>query len=139
MSRNQMPDQPWRCGHCYRTAGHCRRRSTSPVCDGCRQHLASKGKKFCGRCRRALALGQFQRIGQGEQRRARCNACLFVGRAEQRRAYMRQYWQANRARRLAYMRAYKARNPERIRRHARTAYINQKMRESARLRAERTS
>lgn len=62
---------------------------------------------------------------------------MLATHGEQRRTYMRAYWERHRERRVAYMREYKARNPEQTARHRRNAYISQKMRQSERLRAAR--
>ena len=127
--------KPWRCGYCLRTAAHCRRRGASPVCDGCRAHLAAQGKKFCGQCGKAKPLARFSRIGQGDARRAVCQACRLPAVRAARSAYMRRWRTANPESRRAYARAYIAANPERIQRYRRTAYVSWKMRQSQKLRA----
>lgn len=82
------------------------------MCDGCRAYLAAKGKKFCQHCKRVKDFTQFQRSGDGEARRARCNACLYADHGPRRSRYMKDWRAANREQRNAYMRAYKARNPD---------------------------
>lgn len=138
MKGKQQAGAPWRCGYCHRTASYCRRRGTSPVCDDCRAHLAERGKKFCGCCRQTKPLDAFQRVGQGEQRRAVCTACQTEAVRERRTAYMRQWRDRNRAQLNESKREWEARNPERTRAWRRRSYLNQKLRATARLRAGAT-
>ena len=128
----------WRCGYCLRTAAHCRRRGASPVCDGCRATLAAKGKKFCRQCGQARPLNQFSRVGLGEARRATCQTCRREYTRASHTAYMRRWRDEQRAHFRAYAKAWRARNSERVKQHSRNAYINRKVRESERLRAERS-
>lgn len=134
-----MTPVPWRCGYCRRTAQRCRRRGASPVCDGCREHLAARGKRFCRECRQAKPLGHFDRIaGPGvEQRRAVCKACRRPQIREQRSAYMRGWRQRNRAHVTAYRGRVAREQPDRERRYRRTAYLNWKVRQSQELARKR--
>lgn len=129
----------WRCGYCLRTARKVRRRGISPVCDGCRALLAARGKKFCRGCGRPRPLAQFDRVGAGDQRRAICQACRRPAVRAARQAYMRRWRQDRRDHFVAYTKAWRARNPDRVRQHARNAYVNRKMRESAALAQSRRS
>jgi hypothetical protein len=127
---------PWRCGYCLRTARKCRRRGISPACDGCRAFLAERGKKFCRGCGQAKPLALFDRVGRGEQRRSICQTCRLPATREARREYIRRWREEKRTYYVAYTKAWRARNRERVRQHARNAYVSRKMRESSRLRLQ---
>ena len=126
---------PWRCGYCLRTAGKVKRCGLSPVCNGCRDRLAGLGKKFCRECGKARPFEAFDRMGQGERRRAVCKHCRHETTRVAKARWMRTYRARHRAAHLAYRKAYRARNPERVVSWRRVAYLNQKMRASERLRA----
>lgn len=129
--------QPWRCGYCLRVAGKVRRHGVSPVCDDCREYLTARGKKFCRQCGQAKPVAQFDRVGRGESRRSVCQACRRPAMREARRDYMRRWGEEKRAHFVAYTKAWRARNPDRVKRHARNAYVTRKMRDSRKLRATR--
>jgi hypothetical protein len=126
-----MPGEAtWRCGYCLRVASKCQRHGNSPVCDGCRDHLAGKGKKFCAGCQNILPLANFP------GRRARCRPCVTAARREPQRAYLATWRQANRERRIAYRASYEAAYPEQAKAWRDRAHVNQKMRKSSRLRSQ---
>jgi hypothetical protein len=120
----------WRCGYCLRVAGKCQRHGNSPVCDGCREYLASRGKKFCATCQTVKLVADFP------GNRARCRPCVAAARRELQRAYMATWRTTNREQRIAYRAAYEAAYPEQAKAWRDRAHVNQKMRKSSRLRSQ---
>jgi hypothetical protein len=127
-----MPESPWRCAYCLRTAAYVRRRGSSPVCDRCRDALAARGLKFCRGCGRPRPVAQFDRVAGpgGTQRRAACKPCRLRQLGPWKRDYLIAWRARNRERWRGY---FRNRDPERQRQYRRASYLRRKMRQSAAL------
>lgn len=102
------------CANAGREPGKIYKRST--ICQDCRAMLRASGRAWCPNARHVVPAAEMQRSA--------CRACDNARRAERRarnaeqeRATRLAYYQRNRERIIAEVMAWKARNPDRHRRH----------------------
>ncbi len=129
-----MPKPAWACALCHLTPPDvARSRKKRDLCDLCEPGLAARGLAWCSRCKRRKAQAEMT------ARRQWCKACE-VARAtpeqrEQKRAYARAHYWANRdrylaqrrepeaqARRVEYNRHWRNAHRERVRETIRASY-----------------